>query len=170
MVRANEFAHMHPKSVNHPKLLSSASAVALILVATIAVCPVRAANSDSKPVPAAIATTVSVWLAAWDAGDWTACWNGFSPAGQANMRLDKWSSHARSSQEILGKLQSRKFIGVEKTVLRGEVVRAVFDSIYAHRGLMSEGVYVEKQPDGSWKVSAHWTKAKTAPWPDGEFN
>jgi len=156
---------MEPKSVNHPRLLSSASAVALLLVVAIAVCPVRAANSDLKHDSDVSVATASAWLAEWDAGHWKACWNDFSSTLQSDGSLDKWSRHAFSVQEVLGKLQSRKLIGVQETRLRGKVMRVVFDVTFEHKGLLSEGVNVEKQSDGSWKVSGHWIKPKTAPWP-----
>ena len=58
-----------------------ASAVALLLVAAIAVRPVRAVPFVLQDAPETLAALAQHWLTDWDESNYTACWNGFCPAG-----------------------------------------------------------------------------------------
>ena len=107
------------------------------------------------------------WLADWDAKNWDACWNAFRPDVRLNIRvaLDRWDLRAKYFQEHLGKLNSRKFTGVESTIIPGDVVIVEFASSFEHVGPRSEGVYLARAADGAWSIYGFWNKSVTARWP-----
>jgi hypothetical protein len=137
----------------------------LCLIGSMGVGPVRAAAEGVKDESNAQTAIALHWLADWDARNWEACWNGFSPEIKANIRLYKWNLAEGYYKDRLGGAQTRKFLRIESTLIPGNVVIVEFEVTFEHKGLRNEGVYLEKQPDGSWSVYALVNKPVSSMWP-----
>jgi hypothetical protein len=142
-----------------------ASVIPLFVIAAIAAGPMRAEGDVSKDDSAGLSAIALHWLADWDARNWAACWNAFSPDVKGNIRLDRWSLAEGYFKDHLGDLKSRKFAKVDSTLIPGDIVIVEFDSLFEHKGPRSEGIYLEKEPNGSWGVYALVNKPVTAEWP-----
>jgi hypothetical protein len=137
----------------------------LLLIAAVGVRPVRGADANSNEDPSALSAIALHWLADWDARNWEACWNAFSPEIKGNIRLDKWSLAEGYFEDHLGKLRSRKFTKIETTIIPGDVEIVEFESSFEHVGNRSEGIYLQKGSKGSWSVYALVIKPMSAEWP-----
>jgi hypothetical protein len=137
----------------------------LLLIAAASVQPARAADAAPGYDSRALSAIAMHWMSEWDAQNWASCWQEFCPLVQANERDFKWSLREFYHQEFLGKPLSRKFVNLERTMIRGEIVIVEFETTFEHKGLRSEGVYLEKESNGAWTIYAHWTKALTEEWP-----
>ncbi len=141
-------------------------AAALAAVAVLFPAPARAAEGALNENPSILEPIATRWLADWDAGNWEVCWNAFSPQVQGNSRLDKWTVRETNLRYELGKALSRKFIQVDGTLFPGDVVVIVeFETTFEHKGVMSEGVFLKQEPNGTWSIAAHVIKAPDEAWP-----
>jgi hypothetical protein len=131
----------------------------------LGVHPARASDETRKDDSNTQTAVALHWLADWDARNWEACWNGFSPEIKANIRLYKWDLAEGYYKDRLGGAQTRKYLRTESTLIPGNVVIVEFEVTFEHKGLRNEGVYLEKQPDGSWSVYALVNKPVNAMWP-----
>jgi hypothetical protein len=163
--RRKETIQRNMKTLLLARLLP-AWAATLAAVAALVLPPVHAAGGALTENPSILEPIATRWLADWDAGNWEVCWNAFSPQIQGNSRLDKWTVRETNLRYDLGKAISRKFVQIDGTLFPGDVVVIVeFDTTFEHKGVMSEGVFLKQEPNGSWSIAAHVIKAPDEHWP-----
>jgi hypothetical protein len=138
----------------------------VFLIGAFTVPPTRAADSDASIAdPSVVSAIASQWLANWNARNWEACWNAFSPDVRLNIKLYKWDIREGYYEDHLGKLISRKFLKVERTLIRGDVVIVEFESTYEHVGLRNEGIYLEMAGSTALGIYAMVNKPTSVEWP-----
>ncbi len=132
----------------------SPSVVLLLLAAftfalALAVEPVS--TNDSGVVP----DIASHWIAEWDAGHWSTCWNQFNSEIRGKITLDDWGKRAADTQKRIGKVTGRKLAKVVGPTNAETTVTVQFEASFEYLGACSEKLMLEKQPDGTWSVAGH---------------
>ena len=140
-------------------LVSRRSVVCLVVAASVAGVPLRAAEAPEELAQSAAET----WLKLIDAGKYQDSWGQTARLFKARVTKDQWQQSAAAARKPLGKLVSRTLKGRQYVEALpgapdGKYVVIQYDSVFENKASAVETVTPTLDTDGVWRVSGYFIR------------
>lgn len=144
-----------------------ATLVLAVLACGILLQPVRGEDGANDPKTVA-SGVMQTWLQGIDNNKYAQSWSAAAPSFQKAVSSANWVAALSQVRTPLGHCTSRKLASASSQnklpsptgAVEGEFVIAQFDSSFEGMKYAVETVTFEKAPDGAWKASGYYIKAR----------